>query len=588
MRLSVEFYNHLRDYVSVSDIVRQKVSLTKKMGEYVGVCPFHNEKTPSFTVSDAKKFYHCFGCGAHGDVIRFVSETNGIGYKEAAIKIANDKGIDLPKMSVAEEKKYEEADNIHNILELACQFFTQNLNDNVIEYLLERNISKDTIKDFSIGYAPGGGALEKFLQSRSFFLKDLLKCGLFGKKEDGRIYEVFNKRIMFPIRNTYNKIIAFGGRAIGDAIPKYINSPETMVFKKSENLFGENIATGQIYKNNHAILVEGYMDVIALHQAGFKQSVASLGTSVTENHIQKLWRACDEIIVCLDGDSAGVRASARIIDLIMPNITASKSVSFIQLPIGLDPDDLINAKGANAFNELLNDRFGLSEMIWKMEFDGKEFKTPEPRAMLEQKLDERCTHIKDKTLQINFKRYFKDMIWQNIVKIKKTNYVAPPQFSNEVTNCISYNEMERAEHSIAAFLLKYYDDIYEIIDKIHFQNSDLNEFKDWIIEYKGMYSQNESISIEDEAKKTRFYELFQLLSNPNNLYFNFGSNNRDFDQKLVFEWLCKKHYLLILKQEYVDALKINSDIAESRSSSYLKEIQKVSKELEQLSENFIS
>ncbi|RTK93354.1 MAG: DNA primase [Rickettsiales bacterium] len=589
MKLSTEFYNHLRDYVSVSEIVRQKIILTKKMGEYVGICPFHNEKTPSFTVSDAKKFYHCFGCGAHGDVIRFVSETNGIGYKEAAIKIANEKGIELPKMSASEEKKYEEADQIHNILELACQFFTQNLNNNVLEYLATRKIDPKTIQDFSIGYAPGGGVLEKFLQSRSFFLKDLLKCGLFGKKEDGRIYEVFNKRIMFPIRNTYNKIVAFGGRAIGDAMPKYINSPETVIFKKSEHLFGENIATGHFYKNNHAILVEGYMDVIALHQAGFKQTVASLGTAVTENHIQKLWRACDEIIVCLDGDDAGIRASARTIELITPHVTANKSVSFIKLPIGLDPDDLIKTKGNDAFNQALIKRYGLSEMIWKIEFDGKEFKTPEPRALLEQKLDIRCSLIKDKTLQANFKRYFKEMIWHNIVKNKKTDNSIAPQFSSEVTNCISYNEMEVAENAICAFIIKFYDHIDDILDRVHLQNFNLNEFKDWIIEFKSNSNENKHISLEDAVKKTRFYNIYLLLSQPNNLFFNIiGSTKKDFDKNLFFEWLCKKHYLLILKQEYVNASKNSSDITESRSASYLKEIQKVSKELDQLSENFIS
>lgn len=589
MILPLEFYHRLRDLVRVSEVVRGKVALTKKMGEYSGLCPFHTEKTPSFTVNDAKKFYHCFGCNAHGDVIRFVSETSGISYKEAAIKIAQERNIELPKMSAKEEKQYEEFDLIHNILELAAQFFSRNLNNEVIEYLTKRGISKNTIREFSIGFAPGNGELEKFLQTKSFYLRDLLNCGLFGKREDGRIYEIFNKRIMFPIRNTYNKIVAFGGRSIGDAMPKYINSPETVLFKKSETLFGENAATGHFYKNNFAILVEGYMDVIALHQAGFKQVVASLGTSVTENHIQKLWRACDEIVVCLDGDSAGVRASNRIIDIVMPNISASKSVSFINLPAGLDPDDLIKQKGAELFNKLLTDRIDLSEMIWRSEFEGKDFKTAEPRALLEQTLEIKCNLIKDKNLQNNFRRFFKDQIWKNIISRKNTTFYVKPKFGDEMLNFKKYDETEFIERAICAFIVKYPEVAKDSGDSLHLKNAILNEFKDWIIEYVSNNVEYTELEFIEKINNSRFYDTYQLLSDANNLFLKIIlSNKENIDRKLVFEWLCKKHYLLILKQEYISSLKNNSEISNSRAFSYLKEIQKVSMELDQLSENFVS
>ena len=199
MIIPVEFYNYLREQIRTSDIVKQKVSLTKKGNEYLGICPFHSEKTPSFTVNDAKRFYHCFGCGVHGDIIKFVAETTGLSYKEAAIKIAQENSIELPKMSADQQKEYDEADQIYNVLELASAYFTDQINKEVEGYLLARGINKNIKEQFSIGYAPGKGLLIKYFEKKSIPLKILLSSGLVGKKEDGKIYEVFNNRIIFPI-----------------------------------------------------------------------------------------------------------------------------------------------------------------------------------------------------------------------------------------------------------------------------------------------------------------------------------------------------------------------------------------------------
>lgn len=590
MRLSLEFYNHLRDTVRISDIVRSRILLTKKGNEYLGVCPFHDEKTPSFTVNDIKKFYHCFGCGAHGDVIRFVSETNGISYKDSAIKIAEEHGIELPKLSPIQERAYEEADQVYSILELAAQFFVSNLSLEVKEYLNKRGIEDSTINDFAIGYAPGGGELGKFFEKKSVPLKDLLKSGLFGKKEDGRIYEVFNKRIMFPIRNSYNKMVAFGGRAIGDAMPKYINSPETIVFKKSETMYGENLATSHAYKDNYSILVEGYMDVIALHQAGFKQAVACLGTAVTQNHIQRLWRTSDEIIACLDGDNAGIRASEKIIDLVMPSITADKSVSFVQLPASLDPDDLIKSGGKASFQKVLTNRIGLSEMIWKKEFQGKNFKTAESRANLEKILERYSSLVKDNTLRANFRHYFKDMIWTNLIRKKSSKEYEKSSIHSELYVSKKYSEIEFSELAICAFMVKFPQASLTIAQDLRLVDQELNDFKDWVVEFISINSAEcRNITLEEEVKNSRFYNTYSLLSSPNNLFLDTSLLNKtDNDQKLAFELLCKKHYLLLLKQEYVEVSKGGFDDVQSKSFSYLKEIQKISKELSQLSEKFIN
>ena len=593
MRIPLEFYNQIRDSVRVSDIVRQRIVLTKKGSEYLGICPFHNEKTPSFTINDSKRFYHCFGCSAHGDVIRFVAETSGISYKEAAIKIAGDNGIELPKMSAAQEQKYEESEQIYNILELATQFFISKLADDSKKYLTQRGVSLDAIENFSIGYAPGGGELERFFEKKSVPLKDLLKAGLVGRREDGRIYEIFNKRIIFPIRNIYNKIVGFGGRTIDDNMPKYINSPETMVFKKGETMYGENIATGYSYKDNYSIIVEGYMDVIALHQAGFKQAVASLGTSVTDKHIQKLWRSGDEIIACLDGDSAGIRASIRLIDMSLPHIAANKLISFVELPAGLDPDDLIKAGDSKVFSNLLAQRLGLSEMIWKNEYAGKSFKTAESRAALEQKFEEYCNRIEDKTLKANFRRYFKDMIWNSLIR-KKAARQNKAVISKEIIAAKKYSEIEVLEHSICAFIIKYPDiinneDLKESLLNLELKDQNLNDFKSWILDITDHQEKLGIKLIEDSVKNTSFYDTYLVLSGRDVLFLDLAfldKNSVDLEQ--VFEWLCKKHYLLLLKQEYLGVLGESVDKVQSKSSSYLEEIQKISKELSQLSENFIN
>ncbi|MDA9163356.1 DNA primase [Rickettsiaceae bacterium] len=591
MRIPLEFYNQLREAIRASDVVRQRVVLTKKGGEYLGRCPFHEEKTPSFTVNDAKRFYHCFGCGAHGDVIKFVSETNGISYKESAIKLANDNGIDLPKMSAQQEQHYEESDQIYKILDLAAQFFVGNLTSENNKYLKERGLSEETIKKFGIGYAPGGGTLEKFFEQKSIPLKDLLKAGLVGRRDDGRIYETFNKRIMFPIKNIYNKVVGFGGRALGDAMPKYINSPETLVFKKGETMYGENIATGHAYKSNYSIVVEGYMDVIIMHQAGFNQSVASLGTAVTDKHLQKLWRSGDEIIACLDGDNAGMRASAKMTHMALEHITANKSMSFIELPKGLDPDDLIKASGPKAMSQLIDRRIELSEMIWKNESRGKIFKTPEARSALEQRLDEYCDEIKDQKLKTNFRRYFKEIIWNRLIKKSPKNQ--RQQIGKEILEAQKYSEIEYLEYTICSFMLKYPEiirdeEVHDALLNLQLTKTNLHDFKEWILETIDSNDSSAENLISDNVKNTGFYDTYLVLSTSDILFLDLQSEKNDVDQNHFFEWLRKKHYLLLLKQEYVGILKDHSDEAQTKATSYLEEIQKMSKELNELSENFIN
>ncbi|WP_375332502.1 DNA primase [Candidatus Tisiphia endosymbiont of Psammoecus bipunctatus] len=588
MRIPLEFYELLRTRINLSDIVRQKVVLTKKSGNYLGLCPFHVEKSPSFTVNDAKKFYYCFGCAVHGDVIKFVSNFSGLSYKEAAIKLANDYGIELPKLTAAQQKLYEESDELFDILEMAERFFTSQLSQEVCSYLHDRGISKEAIKEFSIGFAPPAKALQKFFEKKSISLKKLQKAGLVGKRDDGTIYEIFYNRIIFPIKNVYNKVVGFGGRVLGEGLPKYLNSPETILFQKNETLYGENNAISVAYKKNHSILVEGYLDVIALHQAGFKEAMASLGTSVTENHLQKLWRAGDEIVLCLDGDIAGIKATHRVINLVLPLINGNKKISFVVLPSGSDPDDIINKDGVGSFTQIFDKRINLSEMIWRSEYEGKIFSTPEDKAILEKNLGDYCKQIKDKLLSNNYYRYFKDQIWQNL--IKRQNKVTITS-SNITSTTPNYSEIEILEQTFCIILVKFPEmtkkqEIKDFLLTLNFQNKMLEAFRDWY--FAEIISNNilDQENIIGLAEKTGFYDTFSVLSKSNNLFLDLSFNKDDIDSDLLWQWLHKKHHLVLLKQEYTSIIQNGSDEELKKAILYREEILKISKEIYNLNESF--
>jgi DNA primase len=596
MIIPVEFYNYLRSQLRASDIVKQKVALTRKGNEYLGICPFHSEKTPSFTVNDAKRFYHCFGCGAHGDIIKFVAETTGLSYKEAAIKIAQENSIDLPKMTAAQKEEYDEAEQIYNVLELASAYFSDQINAEVEKYLLARGIDKNIADQFSIGYAPGKGLLIKYFEVKSIPLKILLNSGLVGKKEDGKIYEIFNNRIIFPIRNTYNRIVGFGGRALGDSMPKYINSPETLVFKKSDIMYGENIAISAAYKKNYSIVVEGYMDVIALHKVGINEAVASLGTSVTEKHLQKLWRSGEEIIICLDGDSAGQRASRRVIDIALPMVAHDKKISFIMLPGSKDPDEVIKSEGSEFFNRLLAERINLSEAIWLNEYKGKNFSSAESRAVLENQLEAVCLQMKDKVLLANFRRYFKDQLWQNLYSKKGVSKELKKNNKTYIRNNgeKEYTEIEIMELSLCSFIIKFPNllkiaRIKEFVSDLTLLCPDLNEFKEWYISQIDKYDDINEHKTKGLAEKTGFYSIFLVLSDPKKIFLDsiFIEKNKA-NCELIFDFLTKKYYLLSLKQEYINIINSNKEEVRLKAFSYLKEIQKTHDQLSKLSEFFIN
>ena len=392
MAFPQEFLDRIRAMVPIADVVGRKVRLTKRGREHTGLCPFHNEKTPSFTVSEDKGFYHCFGCGAHGDVISFVVEQEGLSFPEAVEKLAGEAGLEVPKSSPQERQREERRGTLYDVVEEACRWYEQQLASKdgqaARDYLSGRGIDRETREAFRLGYAPGGrGALRQAMHARGYKDDQLIAAGLLKQPEDGgspRDY-LFD-RVIFPITDRRGHVIAFGGRTMGEAKAKYLNSPESELFHKGRVLYNLARARRAARDTGELIVAEGYMDVIALAQAGFPAAVAPLGTAITEEQIAELWRLADEPVVCLDGDSAGRRAGYRLIERALPQLKPGFSLRFALLPQGEDPDSLVSAQGAQAFRKIVDGARPLAELLWMKQVENRPLDTPERRAGLRQAL----------------------------------------------------------------------------------------------------------------------------------------------------------------------------------------------------------
>lgn len=579
MQITKDFFERIREQVSVSEVARNYLQLTKRGVEYTGLCPFHNEKSPSFTINDIKKFYHCFGCGAHGDVIRLLSEKSGLDYKQAAIKIAETHGIPIPKVSKEEEKIAEEIDEIYRVLALATEFFQNNLNNEAKSYLASRNITNDLIHKFAIGYAPGQNKLLRYLEDKKIPLFMIHKAGLLGKKEDNSFYEIFRDRIIFPIHNVYGKVIGFGGRSMGSAMPKYLNSPETLVFKKNMVLYGENKAIGMAYKKSQMIVVEGYIDVIAMQSHGFENTVAILGTALTQNHLSKIWKSSDEIVICFDGDTAGMSASTKALNHALPHVTYSKNISFVILP-NADPDELLHQKGKAYISTMIKQKKPLSEMIWYISTYQQQHTTPEQKTHLEQTLEEYAIQITDKALKRNYLQFFKDQCWKYF-RIKKTtnkDYRAPT-ISNGT-------EIDTIERGIIALLIQHPNllqeyEIHETLSSITIRDIELSDILYWLLSYQ------EAVDIKqlnNDSEKTSFHQLFLILSSADMMFLGITSQAME-TPKLAFTILVKKHNLTKMKEEYASLTQDMNDQNLEKVRIYQKAIIQEQKDIESISES---
>ncbi len=408
------FLDEIRTRVPVSGVVGRRVKLIRKGREFHGLCPFHNEKTPSFTVNEDKGFFHCFGCGAHGDVIGFEMRAGHLSFPEAVEKLAGEAGLAIPTASPEERRREIQRAGLHDATEAACQFFEAQLRApsgrEGLAYLRNRGLAEDTITRFRLGWAPDSReALKKAVMSAEIPESLLIEAGLLKKPEGGGAsFDLFRGRVMFPITDRRGRVIAFGARALGDGMPKYLNSPETPLFHKGSTLYGLAHAREGARTKGSVVAAEGYMDVIALHQAGFDHAVAPLGTALTEEQITQLWRLADEPVLCFDGDSAGQRAMGRAAERALPILTAGKSLRFATIPGKDDPDSLIKARGAAAMQAVLDGARPLVEVVWAMSLEGKPLDTPERRAALESELKEKAFSIADETVRWQYWNSFRE------------------------------------------------------------------------------------------------------------------------------------------------------------------------------------
>jgi DNA primase len=410
MRFTPQFLDDLRARLPVSEVVGRRVKLKRAGREWKGLSPFQQEKSPSFTVNDQKGFYHDFSSGKHGDIISFLMETEGVGFTEAVERLAMMAGVSLPAATPDAARHEQRRKTLHDVMELAAKFFADTLASRngakARGYLADRAISPAVQLQFRIGYAPGERfALKEYLGSQAIPVEDMVEAGLLVAGEDIPVpYDRFRDRVMFPITDLRGRVIAFGGRALEKDVPaKYMNSPETPLFHKGDNLY--NLAAARLATHNGAplVVVEGYVDVIAMVGAGFAASVAPLGTALTENQLALLWKMADEPILCFDGDKAGQKAAWRAADLALPHLKPGKSLRFALLPEGQDPDDLARSGGRVAIEEVISAARGLSDVIWSREVEGGSFATPERRAALEARIGELSNGIRDEVVR----RYYR-------------------------------------------------------------------------------------------------------------------------------------------------------------------------------------
>ncbi len=415
MALPPGFLDELRARTPISAVIGRRVRLAKSGRQWKGCCPFHGEKTPSFYVYD--DHFHCFGCGVHGDAVSFVMQSQGASFPEAVQQLAAEAGMEVPKASPQAAAAEQRRLDLHGVLEAAGAAYRRRLylpeGARGLAYLRGRGLSEETIAGFGLGWAgEGRGALLAALSREDVTAEMLLEAGLLRQGDDGRpAYELFFNRVMFPIRDRQARLISFGGRILGDGQPKYVNGPETDLFSKRRTLFALERAREGARAGGTVAVVEGYMDVIALHQAGFTAAVAPLGTALTEEHLEVLWRLSPVPVLCFDGDAAGARAAVRSVELALPHLTPERGLKLATLPAGEDPDSLVRQRGAAGFQGVLDGARPLGEALFDLMHEGVVDTNPESRASFRGRLVAAAGRIADKALGAEYRSMLLDRFY---------------------------------------------------------------------------------------------------------------------------------------------------------------------------------
>lgn len=406
MSFPKSFLDELKARIRVSEVVGRKVKLIRRGREFVGLSPFTNEKSPSFTVNDDKQFWHCFSSGEHGDVIKFLEKTENLSFLEAVERLAAEAGMEMPQRDPRQVERAKEEASLIDVMEMAAAFFREKLQAGVgaeaRAYLERRGLKRATIEAFGLGYAPEDRhALLNHLKAKGIPVAQMAEAGLIIAGPDiPEPYDRFRHRVMFPIADARGRTIAFGGRALdAEAKAKYLNSPETPLFHKGRGLYNLHRARKPAYDAGTVVAVEGYMDVIGMAQGGIAHAVAPLGTALTEDQIGLMWRLAPEPILCFDGDKAGLRAAFRAVERVLPLLKPGHSLRFALLPGGKDPDDLVREEGGEAMLKVLAEARPLADMVWEKEVSAGTWDTPERRAALEARIEEVISAIQDQKVR---------------------------------------------------------------------------------------------------------------------------------------------------------------------------------------------
>ena len=499
MSIPPRFLDDIRNRLTLSEIIGRRISVKRAGRESKACCPFHNEKSPSFTINDDKQFYHCFGCGAHGDVIGFVMQHDNVSFVDAVEMLAADAGLTMPKPDPMAAKKAEKQRGLHDLMDEATSWMQEQAkkpqDNDILAYLEQRGMDADIRSGFRLGYAPADGqALRKAMLAKGFSDTQMLEVGILKKSQKGGDpYVFFRDRVMFPVSDRRGRVVAYGGRVLPEHIrpldpnsdykpAKYINSSDTPLFDKGQMLYAESFARQAAREGHTVIVTEGYMDVIACHKAGFKGAVAPMGTALTEEQILSLWqmippeanRGEKSPILCFDGDSAGRAAAGRACQRILPLIKPDQSARFAFLPDGEDPDSLIRGQGANAFKSFLQAALTLFDFIWASHTAGRTFETPEQRAGLEKALYDDVAKIQDTNIQRHYKNLVRDKISETFFRRNvgggNPNAIRPKMKKpNARPNVIKLRKPQRGNHEIKHRILLAavinYPQIYETIEE---------------------------------------------------------------------------------------------------------------------------